>query len=161
MKKDNYKWIIAILIIGLIIGGTYFYFSNRTNNKTNNYEADKTSTGMNKDSNNDENNENNEDKEKEKQKQEENKEPEYIEEVISTFSTKIYNNDPARQNNIKITCETLNNTIIKNNETFSFCNTVGQSTSDKGYQKADIFDNKGRKKKGLGGRKLSNKQYFI
>lgn len=33
---------------------------------------------------------------------------------ISSFSTKIYTpNDSARQNNIKITCATLNETIVK------------------------------------------------
>ena len=35
---------------------------------------------------------------------------------------------------------------------FSFCNTVGPSTTSKGYQKADIFDKDGNKKKGLGRR---------
>ena len=79
-----------------------------------------------------------------------------VEEQIATFSTKIYSNDSARQNNISITCHTLNGTIVKNGETFSFCNTVGESSTSKGYQKADIFDRYGNKKKGLGGRKLSN-----
>lgn len=73
------------------------------------------------------------------------------EKEIATFSTKVYSQDPARQNNISITCNTLNGTIVKNGETFSFCNTVGQATSSKGYQEADIFDKNGNKKKGLGG----------
>lgn len=73
------------------------------------------------------------------------------EEQLSTFSTKIYNTDKARQNNINITCNSLNETIVKKNETFSFCNTVGQASSSRGYQEADIFDNNGNKKKGLGG----------
>ena len=79
-----------------------------------------------------------------------------IEEQIATFTTKIYSSDSARQNNISITCNTLNGTIVKNGATFSFCNTVGQASSSKGYQKADIFDKEGNKKKGLGGRKLPN-----
>ena len=79
-----------------------------------------------------------------------------IEEQIATFSTKIYTKDSARQNNISITCNTLNGSIVKNGSTFSFCNTVGASSTSKGYQKADIFDKNGNKKKGLGGRKLSN-----
>lgn len=82
--------------------------------------------------------------------------PQTKEEQIATFSTKIYSNDSARQNNISITCKTLNDTIVKNGETFSFCGTVGQASTSKGYQKADIFDKNGNKKKGLGGRKLSN-----
>lgn len=73
------------------------------------------------------------------------------EETISSFSTKIYTKDSARQNNITITCSTLNETIIANGSTFSFCNTVGPATSAKGYQEADIFDKAGNKKKGLGG----------
>ena len=77
--------------------------------------------------------------------------PQTKEEQIATISTKIYSNDAARQNNISITCNTLNDTIVKNGETFSFCGTVGQSSTSKGYQKADIFDKNGNKKKGLGG----------
>ena len=70
-----------------------------------------------------------------------------VEKTLATFSTKIYSKDSARQNNIKITCNSLNNTTVKNGSTFSFCNTVGQATSAKGYQKADIFDKDGNKKK--------------
>ena len=66
-----------------------------------------------------------------------------VEKTLATFSTKIYSKDSARQNNIKITCNSLNNTTVKNGSTFSFCNTVGQATSAKGYQKADIFDKDG------------------
>lgn len=75
-----------------------------------------------------------------------------VEKTLATFSTKIYSKDSARQNNIKITCNSLNNTTVKNGSTFSFCNAVGQATSAKGYQKADIFDKDGNKKKGLGRR---------
>ena len=75
-----------------------------------------------------------------------------VEKTLATFSTKIYSKDSARQNNIKITCNSLNNTTVKNGSTFSSCNTVGQATSAKGYQKADIFDKDGNKKKGLGRR---------
>lgn len=73
------------------------------------------------------------------------------EELLSSFSTKIYTKDSARQNNISITCSTLNETIVANGSTFSFCNTIGPATSVKGYQEADIFDKNGNKKKGLGG----------
>lgn len=45
----------------------------------------------------------------------------------------------------------MNDTIVTKGSIFSFCNTVGQATSEKGYQKADIFDKNGNKKKGLGG----------
>ena len=72
-------------------------------------------------------------------------------ELISSFSTKIYTKESERQNNISITCSKLNGTVVKNGSTFSFCNIIGSATSAKGYQEADIFDNDGNKKKGLGG----------
>ena len=86
-----------------------------------------------------------------KQQEEAKKQPQYKEEQLATFSTKIYSKDSARQNNIKITCNTLNNTTVKNGATFSFCNTVGKATSAKGYQEADVYDHNGNKTKGLGG----------
>ncbi len=69
---------------------------------------------------------------------------------IATFSTKIHNKDPKRQNNVTITCNNLSSTEIKSGETFSFCEIVGKATTEKGYQEADIFVN-GEKKQGLGG----------
>lgn len=36
-------------------------------------------------------------------------------------------------------------------ETFSFCDTVGKATPERGYQKADIFDKDGNVIKGYGG----------
>lgn len=73
------------------------------------------------------------------------------EEEISSYSTKIYTKESSRQNNLSITCSSINNHIVKAHETFSFTSTVGPSTSAKGYQEADIFDSNGNKKKGLGG----------
>lgn len=75
------------------------------------------------------------------------------EEQISTFSTKISQDDSDRQNNIKICCDELNGAIVKSGETFSFCDTVGQATEEKGYKKAETFDNKGNTIMGYGGGK--------
>ena len=44
----------------------------------------------------------------------------------------------------------MNNKEIQPGETFSFCDTVGKSTSAKGYQEADIYVD-GKKEQGLGG----------
>lgn len=69
-------------------------------------------------------------------------EPEHappVETQISDFTTKIYTKDKERQNNISITCSTLNDTIVDNGNTFSFCGTIGKSTTSKGYQKADVY----------------------
>ena len=129
------------------------------------YEADKTSTEsnitnisttntniqkqieINKTTNNTQ--ENNLNSNSEAKKTQEDKTPK--EEEISSFSTKIVTKDSNRQHNINLTCSTLNNTIVEPGSTFSFCGTVGQATSAKGYKEADIFDAKGKKKKGLGG----------
>ena len=69
---------------------------------------------------------------------------------IANFSTKIYNKDEERQNNIGITCRTLSSKELQPGETFSFCDTVGKSTTAKGYQEADIYVD-GKKEQGLGG----------
>ena len=73
-----------------------------------------------------------------------------IETEIASFTTKIYTKDSDRQNNISITCSSLNDTTIENGQTFSFCNTVGKATSSKGYKKADVFKD-GEKVEALGG----------
>lgn len=43
---------------------------------------------------------------------------------ISSFTTKIYTKTSERQNNIRITCSTLNGKTINPGETFSFVDTV-------------------------------------
>lgn len=161
----NKAWILATILLIVLLGvGIYFYMRTTQNNNQQNYEAQKTSTTNNNQNNNNtkEGNNSTENESSEEPKQEENKsqeqqevekpkEPQYKEEQLATFSTKIYSKDSARQNNIKITCNTLNNTTIKNGDTFSFCNTVGKATSAKGYQEADVYDHNGNKTKGLGG----------
>ncbi len=133
--------IIIAIVISLLIGAGIFIFSRNATSSPNqsNYEANRTSF-ENKSSN-----------EITQGITESKNEKHITEEQIATFSTPIYSSDPARQNNINISCNTLNETIVKNGETFSFCETVGQASSSKGYQKADIFDRYGNKKKGLGG----------
>lgn len=73
------------------------------------------------------------------------------EEVISTFSTNILDKSSGRQTNIELTCSTLNGTIVKQGETFSFCDTVGKATPERGYQEAKIFDSEGNVTMGYGG----------
>lgn len=167
MNKKS--WITIILFASILIaGGFWLYFSNNNSNSSE-YEASKTSANKtdnntssesnqknynnSTDSDNNDNDNYNVDSSQEEISKgiHESETPPVIEEQIATYTTKIYSKDSARQNNISITCNTLNGTIVKNGETFSFCNTVGQATTSKGYQKADIYDNKGNKKKGLGG----------
>ncbi len=86
--------------------------------------------------------------------------PQNTETQIADFTTKIYTKESDRQNNISITCSTLNDTIVENGGTFSFCNTVGKATTDKGYKKADVFID-GKKIEALGRWKLPSKLYSI
>lgn len=163
MKNKTLIFILVVLII-LIATAVYFSVSNK-NNEENSYEANKTSSTETQNKNNEtnkidtnkENNQNDEAKKEENNTSDEKRQEEYKEEQLSTFTTKIYSKDSERQNNIRITCNTLNNTTIKAGETFSFCSTVGKATSDKGYQEADVFDHNGNKTKGLRWWKLSSK----
>ena len=173
----NKKWIILciLIVLALIGAGIYFYY-NSNNANSNNYDAQRTAT--NDDSSNNENNtssnnenntsssdENNTDNSNSENTSDQNTTQENnttnntteikkgitSEQTISSFSTKIYTKDSSRQNNIQITCNTLNGTIVNAGETFSFCQTVGKATISKGYEKADIYDHNGKKKEGLGG----------
>ena len=156
-KKGKYI-VLALILIAVFAGGIYIYYSN-INNDNSNYEANKVSSN-NQVNENSENTSSKENKPDENNNTAENNVNQtnitsnitnYKEEELSNFTTTIYSNDEARQNNINITCNTLNGTIVKNGATFSFCDTVGQATSSKGYMEADIFDHDGHKKKGYGG----------
>ena len=150
-------WIILVLIIFIVICiSIYFFNKDKNNTSQNEYNSSRTSTtqenNTNYSSTENNSNKNNTDESNTIQiTQNATGSEQKSEEEIASFSTKIYNKDSARQNNISITCNTLNDTIVTNGNSFSFCNTVGQSTSSKGYQEADIFDKNGNKKKGLGG----------
>ena len=167
VKNKKFILIFIVLLIVATGVGVYLFFSNTNKNNSSDYSASKTS--VNEQQNNDflynnstgNNNQNfsnisNENKIIENNNSENTEksvvtEPEKQEIQIATFSTKIYNKESERQNNISITCSKLNDVIIKNGSTFSFCNTIGPATSAKGYKEADIFDKDGNKKKGLGG----------
>lgn len=76
--------------------------------------------------------------------------PIITEEKISSFSTKIIDDDDNRDTNIRITCNEINGTIVKNGEEFSFNESAGNPTPDRGYKKAGVFID-GELKKGYGG----------
>lgn len=147
------KKIITIIIIVFflsILGGVWLYNSkikdNNTDNvdninKSDNYQAERSSTKI-------DNNEKKQEEIKIETEEEENIQKTEVE--MAQFTTKIYNKDKARQNNMRITCDTLTNKEVKPGEVFSFCNTVGKATTAKGYQEADIYVD-GKKTQGLGG----------
>lgn len=173
----NKWWVFAIIFLIIAIGLCCYFFFNKSNN--NSYIADRTSTNNRNNMANQSSN-NTSDVTNDNINQSSNLENKNVtennanissspnnsenstssnnvlpkqEELISTFSTKIYSKDANRQNNIKLACSELNGTIVPNGSTFSFCKTVGQSTPQKGYTEADIFDEDGNKKKGIGGGK--------
>lgn len=73
------------------------------------------------------------------------------EEELASFSTKLVGRNTPRTRNIGITTKKLNGTIVKNEETFSFCGLIGKPTADMGYEEADSFDKNGNTVKTLGG----------
>lgn len=183
INLKNKWWIILVIIIIIGCIGVYFFINKNKNNTNdnnsdgNNYNSSKTSANQ---ENNISNNKNNTENQSNKNNSEQNsmnetnkieitenstgnsiensngnpntneQEPE---EVISTFSTKIYTKESSRQNNVSITCSSLNGTIVPNGSTFSFCDTLGPATPNQGYQKADTFDQHGNKVKEYGGGK--------
>jgi len=132
MKKSIVTLVIAALLVTGVIWWWNSYNKSENNQQsqtnTSNYQAERSDTNIN----------NNTTVVRKKE----------IE--IATFSTKIYNKDEERQNNIGITCRTLSTKEVQPGETFSFCDTVGKSTTAKGYQEADIYVD-GKKEQGLGG----------
>lgn len=170
-KKQNSIWYIITIIALLIICTIAFYFFRSKISKSNKseYQTEKISTNQQSQTINQSNeqqnsytnnlrtekqenadpNTTNTPESQDKENQQQTTQPK--ETQIATFTTKIYTKEKARQNNMQITASRLNGKIVKNGSTFSFCNTLGPSSSKNGYQEADIFDNDGNKKKGLGG----------
>ena len=162
IKLKNKWWIILtfVLIIGLGLG--IYFFTNNNNSErpytTSKISAENQNKNQDEEQNTENSNTNNENNSKENiinitRNDTGDKLPDTSEKLISTFSTKIYSNDPARQNNVVLTCSELNGAIVPNGTTFSFCNTLGPATPSEGYQKADVFDKDGNKEKGIGGGK--------
>ena len=143
MKKWYVLFVILFIIIGIVIG-IYFFNNNKNNNikisDNDNYNASRTDTNTSENViTNETNNTNDTTTDTTTSKKE-----------ISSYTTKIYTKDSDRQNNISIACSALNGTTVKKGETFSFSNTVGKATSNKGYEKADVFVD-GDIKQALGG----------
>ena len=119
------KYILPIIIlIAFIVLIAYFYFNKFNFNDEIDHNANRlsteveNSTGLNNDIS---------------------KEPVVVEEEISNFSTKIIDDDDNRDTNIRITCNEINGTIIKDGEEFSFNKVAGNPTPDRGYKKAGVF----------------------
>lgn len=92
------KFLILIIAVSFCLSGCGNNNDNSsTNPENNNYTASRTSS------------------------LEDNNQNKNAETELSSFSTKIYTpNDKARQNNIRITCSTLNETIVKSRRNILF-----------------------------------------
>ncbi|MDK2836172.1 MAG: hypothetical protein PWP21_949, partial [Thermosediminibacterales bacterium] len=64
-----------------------------------------------------------------------------INDLIAAFSTKFDKTKISRTKNITIAANKLNSCIIKPGEIFSFNDTIGLRSEDRGYEKAPVFIN--------------------
>lgn len=62
-----------------------------------------------------------------------------IDSLISTFSTNFASSSSARAANLKVAASTIDGTVLMPGETFSFNNTIGKTTPDKGYKLAPVI----------------------
>lgn len=70
--------------------------------------------------------------------------------VLSTYSTKLLDKAEERINNIELSIEKINSLIIQPGEVFSFNNTVGPRTQERGFEESLIIVDE-EKVKGFGG----------
>ncbi|MCL2049879.1 MAG: VanW family protein [Defluviitaleaceae bacterium] len=69
---------------------------------------------------------------------------------LGSHETDFQDSDAGRENNIKVASRSINGKIVQPQEVFSFNDTVGSTTKERGYEKAVIYAN-GVKKKNYGG----------
>lgn len=139
MKRYFILIILVTVILALIV--FFFFRNNLFSTPNNNTSATKLSANINSTFENTSNDTSNKVQRKE--------------EELATFSTEIRDDSPGRLTNISITCSSLNNTIVKSGEEFSFNEIVGKPSSEKGYEEATVIID-GEHEKGIGGRKLSS-----
>ncbi len=71
--------------------------------------------------------------------------------TVSQASTKIYDNIPERNVNLKLAINAINQTVLQPGDEFSFNQIVGDRTLEKGYREAMGFDENGEKEPTVGG----------
>ena len=128
--KNNTKWIIGIVallaIIGIIV--YFLFFRNASTAPESDYNPSRISYNTTLAENNNINNSIDLNNTKTK-----------TESKISSFSTPLVDDNKNRVTNIKITCSRISDTIVKAHEEFSFCEVVGQPSSEDGYKEAHAF----------------------
>lgn len=114
-----------ILIIGIFLSLSFWLSGCENNenntNMNNNIDFSKTSISGNNNNNNSK---------------------EDIENELSNFSTPLKSGTANRIVNIKITCNKINEYILKDGQTFSFNELIGPCTAEEGYKEAEIYVNK-------------------
>lgn len=70
--------------------------------------------------------------------------------TLAMCSTKIFDRDPNRMENLKVAAKAVNGYVVKKGHTFSFNDVVGVRTEKKGYKEAGVLVGK-EKTVGLGG----------
>ena len=70
--------------------------------------------------------------------------------LLSTFTTYFDGTNEARSHNIRLASSLINKTVLQNGDIFSFNNTVGQRTAERGFRTAKIIEN-GEFVEGVGG----------
>ena len=72
-------------------------------------------------------------------------------ELLGSYSSKVYTKTEDRQKNLRIVCEKLSGTIIAPNEEFSYNETCGPYNKANGFGKATVFLGDGSEKQDYGG----------
>lgn len=147
MKKYT-KWILILIGIIAIAGIAYFFLFQKNSQNNQTTQGTRTTTEINVPNLNTTSDNNVTNSTENSQKNNETTKP--VETELAHFSTEILVEDDNRDNNLELTASKINGTIVKDGEEFSFNDTVGNPTPDKGYEKAGIFVN-GKKEKGYGG----------
>ena len=70
--------------------------------------------------------------------------------VLAEYSI-AYTGNANRTTNLRLACEAINGTVLDPGEIFSYNETVGQRTAEKGYKEGIIFANDGSSESELGG----------
>ena len=151
MKNKN--WIIGVVLLVAIIGLLLYFFLTKNNNTSQQSEYTPSRTSANTTIENNtttSSNSNTVANITSENATSDNKAKEKTDTKISSFSTPIVDDNENRINNIKITCKRISDTIVKSDEEFSFCDVVGQPSSDDGYKEAHAFVN-GKLTNAIGG----------
>jgi vancomycin resistance protein YoaR len=142
------KCSIILIFLSFLLSGCYNNKIEKEGNKGNNVDFSRTSitkesTDNADDKNNNADNNNNNDNDDDKTNNENsNNSSESKETELSTFSTPLKSGVANRITNIKLTCNKINEHVLKPGDTFSFNQLVGPCTAEEGYKKAEIYVNK-------------------